>query len=93
MNSRRTFLSAGLKAAGGFVLAPAVIKRSGTRPDIPYGTSSGDVTRDRAIVWGCTDRPARMLVEWSTTESFQNVRRVRGPADRATPPAIRRASI
>ena len=37
------------------------------------------MTGDRAIVWSRTDRPARMLVEWSTTESFQDVRRVRGP--------------
>jgi len=79
MSSRRTFLSTGLKAAGGFALAPALIRQAGARPDIPYGASSGDVTRDRAIVWSRTDRPARMLVEWSTTESFQNVRRVRGP--------------
>jgi alkaline phosphatase D len=78
MSSRRTFLSTTLKA-GGFAFAPALIRQGATRPDIPYGTSSGDVTRDRAIVWSRTDRPARMLVDWSTTESFQNVRRVRGP--------------
>ena len=79
MNSRRSFLSTGLKAAGGFALSPAFIRQTAARPGIPYGTASGDVTRDRAIVWSHTDRPARMLVEWSTTESFQNVRRVRGP--------------
>jgi alkaline phosphatase D len=79
MSSRRTFLSRTLKAAGGFAFAPALIRQGATRPDIPYGTSSGDVTRDRAIVWSRTDRPARMLVDWSTTESFQNVRRMRGP--------------
>jgi alkaline phosphatase D len=79
MNSRRTFLSASLKAAGGFAFAPAFIRQTNARPGVPYGVSAGDVTRDRAIVWSRTDRPARMLVEWSTTESFQNVRRVRGP--------------
>jgi alkaline phosphatase D len=94
MSSRRSFLSTSLKAAGGFALAcraeamsarareggtPAFVRQAGTRPDIPYGTSSGDVTRDRAIIWSRTDRPARMRVEWSTTESFQNVQRVRGP--------------
>ena len=61
---------AGSRAKGG---------QAPTRPDIPYGTTSGDVTRDRAIVWSRTDRPARMLVEWSTTESMQNARSVRGP--------------
>ena len=82
MNSRRTFLST-TSESGGRVRACAPSAESGqgaTRgPDIPYGTSSGDVTRDRAIIWSRTDRPARMLVDWSTTESFQNVRRVRGP--------------
>ena len=79
MSSRRMFLSTGLKAAGGLALAPGLVRQTGTRPAIPYGTSSGDVTGDRAIVWSRTDRPARMRVEWSTTESFQDVRRVRGP--------------
>jgi alkaline phosphatase D len=76
---RRTFLSATAKAAG-FALAPAVLRQDSSRPAIPYGVTSGDVSRERAIVWSRTDRPARMLVEWSTTESFQNARRVRGPA-------------
>lgn len=80
MNSRRIFLSTTLKAAGGFAFAPPFIRQDSARPGIPYGVSAGDVTRDRAIIWSRTDRPARMLVEWSTTESFQNVRRVRGPA-------------
>jgi alkaline phosphatase D len=75
---RRTFLSTTAKAAG-FAMAPAVLRQDSARPGIPYGVRSGDVTRDRAIVWSRTDRPARMVVEWSTTESFQNVRRVRGP--------------
>jgi alkaline phosphatase D len=79
MSSRRSFLSASLKAAGGFALSPAFIRQTTARPAIPYGASTGDVARDRAIVWSRTDRPARMLVEWSTTESFQNARRVRGP--------------
>ncbi len=79
MKSRRTFLSTSLKAAGGFAFAPAFIRQTNARPGVPYGAATGDVTRDRAIVWSRTDRPARILVEWSTTESFQNARRVRGP--------------
>ena len=71
-----------LKAAGGFAWPPRLVAASGRNgPDIPYGIATGDVTRDRAIIWSRTDRPARMLVEWSTTESMQNARRVRGPAD------------
>ena len=66
-----------MKAAAGFALAPSLVRQDALRPQIPYGVASGDVTRDRAIVWSRTDRPARMIVEWSTTESFQNVRRMR----------------
>lgn len=39
---------------------------------------SGDVTPDAAVVWSRADIPGRMLVEWSTTESFTNAHRVRG---------------
>ena len=60
-------------------MPPGIIRQDGARPAIPFGVSSGDVSGDRAIVWSRTDRPSRMLVEWSTTESFRNVRRVRGP--------------
>jgi alkaline phosphatase D len=42
--------------------------------------TAGDVDLDRAIVWSRTDRAARLLVEYATTESFKDVRRVIGPA-------------
>lgn len=68
-----------MRAAGGMMMAPGILRQDASRPTVASGTASGDLTRDRAVVWGRTDRRARMLVEWSTTESFQNVRRVRGP--------------
>ena len=81
MNSRRTFLSTTLKAAGGLLVcradamatnraqaAPALIQRDAVRPGIPYGTAVGDVSGSRAIIWSKTDRPAQMIVEWATTE-------------------------
>jgi alkaline phosphatase D len=90
--SRRAFLSRvatasagmlvpGLRAAPIFVQgsAPAVITSEQVRPAIPYGVASGDVTGHAAIVWSRTDRPSRMLLEYATTESFSNTRRVRGP--------------
>jgi len=43
---------------------------TGGRPLIPHGIQVGDVDGDRAIVWAGTDRPARMLVRWSTRESM-----------------------
>ena len=40
---------------------------------------SGDVTPSSGIVWAASDRAGRMLVEWSTSESFRNPTRVVGP--------------
>ena len=57
--------------------APAVL--DGDRPLLEQGLQIGDVLADRAIVWSRADRPARMLVEWATTESFKDARRIVGP--------------
>ncbi len=62
----------GMQAQG-----PAVT--TGGRPGIPNGIASGDVTTDSAVIWSRTDRAARMVVEWDTTESFGNLRRQLGP--------------
>src|SRR5918999_1422378 len=77
---RRQFLSTAVRAAGGMMIAPGLIRQDASRPEIAYGVASGDVTRERAIVWSRTDRRARMFVEWATTESFKDSRRVAGPA-------------
>src|SRR5499426_826117 len=60
--------------------APGIIISDKIRPQIPFGAQCGDVTANRAVIWGRSDRAARMIVEHSTTESFQNARRVIGPA-------------
>lgn len=60
--------------------APALITAESSRPAVPCGVAAGDVTDGRAIVWSRTDRPARMIVEYSTTSSVQDLRRVVGPA-------------
>jgi alkaline phosphatase D len=49
------------------------------RPVISGGAASGDITADSAMIWSATDRGARMSVEWDTTDSFKNARRVIGP--------------
>lgn len=59
--------------------APAAITRDGARPQFTSGVQSGDPAADRALLWTRSDRPARMWVEWSTTPSFADLRRVRGP--------------
>jgi alkaline phosphatase D len=72
---RRTFL----KVAGAVAGFPAIVRAQASRPGTPCGVAAGDAAGGRAIVWSRTDRPARMFVEYSTTDRFTNVQRVRGP--------------
>ncbi|HTE18958.1 MAG TPA: PhoD-like phosphatase N-terminal domain-containing protein, partial [Armatimonadota bacterium] len=85
--SRRQFLRGGVALGSGLLLpkgawggAPAVIRREGQRPGVPSGVQTGDVSAMRAVVWSRTDRPARMVVEWSASPRFRDPRRVVGPA-------------
>jgi len=91
--NRRTFLRHAALGAGGLAApplvrrpvwaqgsAPAVVTSEAARPTIPYGVQSGDVLSDRAVVWSRTDRPARMLGEWATSDSFRDATRIVGPA-------------
>ena len=59
--------------------APAVVASERARPSAEWGAMVGDVSGGRALVWSRCDRPARLSVEWSTTEGFEDVRRVPGP--------------
>jgi alkaline phosphatase D len=84
---RSALAGTGLVAATGLAgrviaqqTAPAVITSDRMRPAVPYGVQTGDLTGDRAILWARADRPARMMVEWATTESFDDAKAVRGPA-------------
>jgi len=79
--SRRQLLASGAGLAGLLAAgrAPAAIVREAARPATLQGVSSGDVSQGRAIIWSRTDRPARMLVEWSTSERFADATLVRGP--------------
>ena len=58
--------------------APAIITSDTQRPRIDYGVSAGPSRSDRAIVWAHVDRPARMIVEYTTTSPVSRRRRVRG---------------
>ncbi|OON77407.1 alkaline phosphatase [Streptomyces tsukubensis] len=49
------------------------------RPQAEWGVQAGDVTTSSGLIWARSDRPARMVVETSATESFRKVRRWRGP--------------
>ncbi|MFJ6387832.1 alkaline phosphatase D family protein [Streptomyces sp. NPDC091972] len=80
---RRSVLRGSLAASAALTLptvsgaAPA-FALSG-RPGAGWGVQTGDVTADSGLVWVRSDRPARMIVETSATESFRNPRRWHGP--------------
>ena len=40
---------------------------------------AGDLQPDGGIVWSRADRPSRMIVEYATTESFADAKRIEGP--------------
>lgn len=58
--------------------APAIARGAG-RPVLPSGVMAGDVIGDSAVIWSRADRASTMVVEYATTSSFRNARRVVGP--------------
>lgn len=93
--TRRTFLGASLAAGAASILprharwlpaagAPAVITAERLRPVLPSGVQVGDVLSNRAMLWSRADRPARMHIEWDTTEALRHARRlIAGPVHAA----------
>lgn len=82
---RRTFFRNSLAAGSGLVLArsiavPGVVTSDALRPIISSGVQSGDVTATGAVVWSRCDRPARIIVEYATSDSFRDLQRVEGGA-------------
>ena len=75
MLSRRNFI----QKASGTIVFPSVITPAYSKTKIIDGIASGDVTTNSAVIWGRTNRNARMLVEWGTTHKFDNTIRVAGP--------------
>lgn len=64
-------LPAGLGAAPAFALSG--------RPEARWGVQAGDVTANSGLIWVRSDRPARMIVETSATESFRHAHTWEGP--------------
>ena len=60
--------------------APAIGTAPGARPLVTDGVASALVGEDSAVVWARADRAARMLVEYATSDTFRDVRRVVGPS-------------
>jgi alkaline phosphatase D len=78
--SRRAWIVGGLKACAAAAYGPAIIQPQASRPAMPQGVAAGDVTTDRAVIWSRADRPSRLVVEYATTEKFENPLRRVGPA-------------
>ena len=72
--TRRGLLASGVAAAGLFAM-PAIL-RAANAPAFTHGVQSGDTTVSGGVVWTRVDRPARILLEVSTTESFADPRRI-----------------
>ena len=72
--NRRSFLkrTATASLAFGSGLAMPAIVRAQARPVITHGLQSGDVNASSAMIWARVDRPAQMLVEVATTDSFKD---------------------
>ncbi|WP_424933777.1 alkaline phosphatase D family protein [Amaricoccus macauensis] len=81
--SRRRFLATSAGAALASGLAMPSISRAQSRPTFTHGVQSGDVRANSGMIWTRTDRPARVMMEISTTESFSDP--IRLPAINALP--------
>ena len=88
-NDRRTFLKHTSLAFGAAALgvgsrvaraqSAGIITPEHSRPILQQGLQFGDVTSNRGIVWSRSDRPSRLLVEYSHDERFRRSQLVRGP--------------
>ncbi|TVL89673.1 alkaline phosphatase [Streptomyces sp. SAJ15] len=84
---RRAVLRGSAAASAAMALPTAALTGLGAapaqalsgRPRAGWGVQVGDVTTSSGLVWVRSDRPARMVVETSTTGSFARPRRWRGP--------------
>jgi alkaline phosphatase D len=71
--SRRRFISTAA-ASGASMFALPYLSRAADRPVVSHGVQSGDIGINSGMIWSRADRPAQMMVEVATTESFSNAR-------------------
>ncbi len=79
---RRTVLRGAVAASAALTLpvaAGAPAQALNGRPRAAWGVQTGDVTTSSGLVWARSDRPARMIVETSATDSFRRTHRLHGP--------------
>jgi alkaline phosphatase D len=77
---RSTITRRRLLAASGALAVNALplpsLSRAGSRPGVSHGVQSGDVEMTSGVVWARSDRPARLLIEVATRESFADALRL-----------------
>lgn len=56
--------------------APSLVRN---RPVLTHGVATGEATSGGALVWARSDRPATMIVETASSDSFAGARKLRGP--------------
>lgn len=78
MAQRRLFLKSSTASLLSLA-APPLIAQERARPQAQQGIQFGDPVDGRLVVWSRSDRPARMVVEWSLDERFANATRILGP--------------
>jgi alkaline phosphatase D len=86
-SSRRRFLQQSAATAAGVLVphwalttrAPAIVVSAQERPQALQGLQLGDPSDGSLVIWSRSDRPARMLIDWSYDELFADARRVVGP--------------
>ena len=75
MSRRRFLATAAASTAITAVVPKPYLSRAADRPVITHGIQSGDVSLDSAVIWARADRPARMLAEVATSDSFKTIHR------------------
>jgi len=74
-NMNRRSMLAGSVALAGSLALPS-ISRAAARPIFTHGVQSGDVSTSSGMIWTRTDRPAKVMMEVATTESFKDARKL-----------------
>lgn len=74
--SRRSLLASAPAAA---LPSRLFAQPAAQRPHLQQGVQAGDVGSEGITIWSRTDRPARMIVDYSTTERFADPTRMTGP--------------
>lgn len=72
-NRRQTLIGGTALAAS---LAMPALSRASSRPMFTHGVQSGDVDVSSGMIWTRTDRPAQVMMEIATTESFDNAQKL-----------------